>query len=190
MIKVQIKFFKQNLPRLKSLLAFEYGQEEWEDCWKKWGLYYRSEMKERFDIYSKGGGDWAPLKPSTIYRRRHGKGGRYKRGKKAYLKALATGGGQVSILRDTGTLFNALSPTLGKLGQRQDIYKNGVGVGFADVPHPRGGTATIAQIASYHQTGGKHLPKREILVEPNDTTKLQMVRYAEQTMQKLLKGMK
>jgi hypothetical protein len=37
---------------------------------KQWGVRYRSFIQERFDKYSKGGGDWPPLKPETIARRR------------------------------------------------------------------------------------------------------------------------
>jgi hypothetical protein len=40
---------------------------------KRWGEYYRSFAKERYVIFSRGGGDWAKLKPSTIARRRNTK---------------------------------------------------------------------------------------------------------------------
>jgi hypothetical protein len=38
---------------------------------KRWGEFYRSFAKERYVIFSRGGGDWAKLKPSTIARRRN-----------------------------------------------------------------------------------------------------------------------
>lgn len=62
----------------------------------KWGARYRSFVQERFDIFSKGGGDWPPLKASTVARRRKGR----KKSKKP----------RATILRDTNTLFTALQP--------------------------------------------------------------------------------
>ena len=41
---------------------------------KQWGVRYRGFVQQRFDQYSKGGGNWAPLKPATIARRRKGTG--------------------------------------------------------------------------------------------------------------------
>lgn len=42
-------------------------------AFKQWGVIYRSFVKERFDIFSKGGGDWPPLKDTTKQARRVGK---------------------------------------------------------------------------------------------------------------------
>ena len=81
---------------------------------KQWAARYRGFIRERFDIFSKGGGNWAPLAPATIAARRKGK-----KRKKA----------KPAILRDTGVLFAALSPTFGKPGQIQEIIKFGVEVG-------------------------------------------------------------
>lgn len=63
----------------------------------KWGVRYRSFIQERFDTYSKGGGDWPPLKASTVKARRSGKKSKKKKPK-------------ATILRDTSTLFTALQP--------------------------------------------------------------------------------
>ena len=45
---------------------------------KQWGVRYRSFAQERFDAFSKGGGDWPPLAPSTIARRRAAQSSRKK----------------------------------------------------------------------------------------------------------------
>lgn len=43
---------------------------------KQWASRWMTYIRRRFDRNSKGGGDWAPLKQSTIDRRRYSKGGR------------------------------------------------------------------------------------------------------------------
>lgn len=145
------------------------------DVVRLWGRMYLSFTKERYDRFSKGGGDWPGLEESTIYRRRHGGKAKSKRGKRAYQKALATGGGQVSILRDTGVLFSAIDPTIQrpKGGLREQIpYGMEVGYG-GPTRHPTPGSArrhaTIAEIASYHHEGipsktGRKI--RKVLVDP------------------------
>jgi len=134
----------------------------------KWGARYVAAMRERFVRNSMGGGDWPPLAPSTMYARRHGKGGRYKRGQKAYKAAFLSGGGQFAILRDTGILFAALDPTFQAIGAYSENIEHGIRVGYGgNDTHPTGG-ARIADIAAYHQEGGGNLPQRKILVEPDD----------------------
>ncbi|HUU11866.1 MAG TPA: hypothetical protein VM431_15180 [Phycisphaerae bacterium] len=39
------------------------------DAVRQWGARYRGAMQERMSIFSRGGGDWPPLKPATIARR-------------------------------------------------------------------------------------------------------------------------
>lgn len=137
---------------------------------KQWSFRYRAFAQDRFDRFSKGGGNWAPLAKSTIYHRRHGGAGGFKRGKKAYEAAVAGGGGQISILRDTGLLFNTLDPKLKQPGLYEMPGLNKITIGFSDGIKHTGGSASIADIANYHQSGGKYLPKREILVEPDQDT--------------------
>ncbi len=126
------------------------------DALKKWAARYRSFAQLRFDRFSKGGGNWKPLAPSTLRRRRKGK-------RKNVRKA--------TILRDTGTLFAALDPTFtSRPGQLETNIPFGVTVGYGGPGrHPKG-RATIADIASFHQEGGPHLPKRELIVGPDSKT--------------------
>ena len=169
---------------LRSGLRGESGPVR--DAVYQWAVRYRAAMQRRFNEFSRGGGDWPPLAESTIIGRRHGKGGRFKRGKGALARARATGGGQVSILRDTGTLFGALTPAfVGVPGQHQQHIPNGIAVGFGGpAKHPRG-VATIAGIAEYHQEGSGKLPKREILVPPSDQLMLAMTGDMERAIRKL-----
>ena len=41
-------------------------------AFKQWAVRYRVFVQRRFDLYSRGGGDWAPLKTSTIKGRKKG----------------------------------------------------------------------------------------------------------------------
>jgi hypothetical protein len=83
----------------------------------------------------------------------------------------AQGPRRVSLLRDTGLLFNALDPQFspGKGAIQQDV-PFGLTVGFGGpAKHPQG-RATIADVAGFHQTGTPKMPKRQILVEPDTRT--------------------
>lgn len=80
----------------------------------------------------------------------------------------------VTILQDTGTLLRAVQ--VGAAGNRWDAIPFGVAIGFNPLPHPpRPGAKskrarTVADIAAYHQHGGKHLPRRTIFVAPDQRT--------------------
>ena len=79
-----------------------------------WGAIYREWVRERFVTFSRGGGDWAELKPATVARRRKGKKrtATFKRGGRRM--RIKTGG--PAILRDTSTLFAGTDPTLNRHG--------------------------------------------------------------------------
>jgi hypothetical protein len=133
---------------------------------KQWGARYRGFAMKRFDIFSKGGGDWAPLKPATIARRRKGKGT-----------------GAIAILRDTSTLFRALNPILGQPGQLEQYPGTfTVELGFGgNQAHPNS-KATIADIAAFHNFGMGNNPKRQIIVVPDAHTLEQMSKDAERNL--------
>lgn len=135
-----------------------------------WSIIYRAFTRMRFFKLSRGGGDWPPLKASTLRQRRKGKGE-----------------GTAAILRDTGALFASLQPDLGTGGLIQSE------------PRPLGFTAflgggqtyqsgpTLAEVATWHHTGAGNLPVREILVQPAPPTIAQMGRKAKEIMVKFLK---
>jgi len=131
---------------------------------KQWGARYRGFAMKRFDIFGKGGGDWAVLKPETLKRRRKG-------------------GKGAAILRDTGTLFRALNPVLGQPGQIE-AYPNAftVETGFGGAQKHPSGKATIADIASFHNFGMGHNPKRVIIVAPDMKTLDLMAKDAERNL--------
>lgn len=125
--------------------ARELGNKT-EKVYKQWAIRYRSFIQRRFDKFSRGAGDWAPLK--------------FRKG---------------TILRDTNTLFTAMSPTfVAPPGSINKLLDDGVEVGFAGTASHKGGP-TIAQIAYWHHTGAGNNPVRKIIVEPDAATLSSMV---------------
>lgn len=107
---------------------------------QKWTIRYRVYTQRRFDQFSKGGGNWPPLK--------------YRSG---------------TILRDTNTLFTAMAPTLNPPPGSVNIFDaTSVEIGFGgNASHPGG--PTIKQIAEWHNDGVGNLPIRQIIVIPPQT---------------------
>jgi hypothetical protein len=122
---------------------------------QKWTVRYRIFIQRRFDQYSKGGGDWPPLKY------RHG-----------------------TILRDTNTLFTAMSPTLNPPPGSVNIFgPDSVEIGFGgSAAHPGG--PTVRQIAEWHHSGAGNLPIRQIIVVPPQYVLDGMVNDAQAEMDK------
>lgn len=129
---------------------------------KQWAFAYRVFARRRFNVFSRGGGDWPPLKKSTIAGRRVG-------------KRIGQVGRRVSILRDTGTLLAALEPRMSRPpGLLERIFSEGVEVGFGGpARHPKG-RATIADIARFHDAGEGNLPERKIIADPDHKTMRKM----------------
>jgi hypothetical protein len=178
MIQVSVKVNLDPLKRFAAAVQADLrasGNGPIREALRQWGARYRSFLHERFDKYSKGGGDWPPLSPRTMARRRGPRKG-YK-GPRAF-----------SILRDTGTLFNALTPEFTrKPGQLQEDIPFGVRVGYGGPSkHPKA-KASIANVAHFHQIGAGHLPARKIIVEPNDPTIKRMESDMERAIQKMAK---
>lgn len=121
---------------------------------KQWAAIYRGFVQERFDKFSKGGGNWKPLAPSTIAGRRKGGG----------VGLVAT------ILRDTNTLYAALDPGTLKPGAIEQHTNFGVTVGYGGGDRHPEGQVSIADIAGWHDQGTNRIPQRQIIVPPDDKT--------------------
>lgn len=184
MFEIKYKMNDKPLRELQKLLDRGGDGGPLRDMFTQWGRRYLTFVRRRFVRFSRGGGGWEPLAESTK-RGRRGPKRRKTRSGRARAKTTTRGSGRrFAILRDTGTLFNALSP--GAPGNLLDVMKEGVRVGFSGRHrHPKG-KATIADIAEFHQAGGKHLPKREILVEPDERLARSMYRDATRAVQKML----
>lgn len=153
--------------------------------YKQWAARYRAFLRERYDRLSRGGGEWPPLSEATIRRRR---------GYQKALKKFLTGKTEIfsfktSILRDTNTMFTALQPTFkGAPGALEEDIEHGIRVGYGGPQRYKdGGAATIADIASFHQEGAGKLPKREIIVPPDNNTMEAMTRDMDRGVAQMLK---
>lgn len=137
---------------------------------KRWAVRYMAFIRRRFTVFSRGGGDWAPLSPFTIARRRAGalaKTGMatgIKSGTKRQVKQTTR---TVAILVDTAVLRNSL--TVGAPGSLFEQIDRGCRVGVGPTSHNDDGL-TIGDIAAFHQYGGGKLPQRKILVDPDQNT--------------------
>ena len=185
---------------IKSQLANGYGPIN--KAVKLWAVRYRSFAQQRFDIFSKGGGDWQKLSSYTLARRRKGVKSNSIQLKLSYQtpnKFVQPTTKQPAILRDTGTLFAALSPIyVGSPGAIEEIIANGIRVGYGG-PQRHIGTGgrasnkdsheTIADIANAHQNGFlPKLPKREIIVSPPQSVVADMVGDITRAMQSVAHG--
>lgn len=165
-VKVNLKPLKKFLRTVSQDLRLS-GSGPIRKAIKQWAVRYRSFVRERFDKFSKGGGNWRPLSKRTLAGRRKGKGV----------------GLVAAILRDTGTLMAALQPTFTrKPGALERNIPFGVRVGFGGPAKHKGGKATIADIASFHQEGKGSLPKREIIVSPSSKVITAMARDMERAL--------
>lgn len=163
------------------------------DALKQWAFLYRGEMKNRFIKFARGGGDWPDLSESTKAGRRHGRGGNFKRGKRALAKARATGGGQISILIDRGQLVKVLTPRFKRIeGQSEKNIPFGIVVGFQGPGRKtdhfgKRTKATIREVAEYHHRGLGNIPKRELLVDPGAATQRKMGSVMENAIRKVVR---
>jgi len=130
---------------------------------RQWGVRYLAWTKRLFIKNSGGGGKWPALKPSTIAHRRAGRSRQRKIRGRGYRKRGPAG--KVAILRDTGTLFKAL--TVGAAGNLFRRIRGGIRVGFGGPAKHPDGKATIKDIAVFHDQGKGRLPKRQILHKPD-----------------------
>lgn len=127
--------------------------------YKQWAFRVRSFLQLRFAKFSRGGGDWPPLKKQTIARRRVGR-----RVKKV--------GRKTSLLRDTDTMFSALDARFtSKAGAIEQMVRDGIKIGFGgSAKHPKS-SMTVTKLAVIHQEGKGHMPQRKIIVGPDRRTK-------------------
>lgn len=142
------------------------GTGPFKAMYEQWAARYRAFVQERFDTFSRGGGDWRPLK----YKRKRGSRER------------------ASILRDTNTMFRALNPTFqGQPGALQQHIPYGIEVGFGgNAMHPSTqGKITVAELARIHHLGLGHVPARTIIVDPSAQVVAGMVKDAERAVAKL-----
>lgn len=73
-IRITTKIATPTINRLQAALANPSGSEPLRAMQNQWGARMQTFTTRRFNINSRGGGDWPPLAASTIDQRRFGKG--------------------------------------------------------------------------------------------------------------------
>lgn len=115
---------------------------------------YRGFLFDRFNRFSRGGGNW----PKT----KRWKQNKPRRGRKF---KTANGGSRYHlILRDTHTLYRSLTPKYsGRPGQYQKLVSNRIVIGIKGGKHPKA-KITIGRLAAIHNSGEGRQKKRQIFV--------------------------
>jgi hypothetical protein len=115
---------------------------------------YRAFLFDRFNRFSRGGGNWK--KTQRWKRNKPRRGGQFK---------VAGGGKRFHlILRDTNTLMNALTPEFSrKPGQYQKLSGNSIIIGIKGGKHPKF-KGSVGKLAAIHNYGKGRMPKRQIFV--------------------------
>ena len=137
---------------------------------RQWASVYSSFVRRRFNLYSRGGGDWPELKDATKRRRRKARRGR-------------GGARQFAILRDLSLIYKAL--TIGAPGNLNVWIRDGIRFGFGGPARHPGARATIADIARFHNEGEGNNPQRRIIVLPDLRTKATMKRAAQMAVRRV-----
>jgi hypothetical protein len=166
-----------NLGKTKALIAAVNGRSPALMKWKRQAAEaYRSQIFNRFNRFSRGGGDWkqtARSRANSTVKRK----GRKIKGADGRLR-------NAFILRKTHTLFKAWSPVWRNLpGQYQRITEDSVEVGVKGGRHPEA-PFSVGRLASIHNFGEGNMPKRQMMVKPNKATTDLMIKRLD----KLLKG--
>lgn len=203
MLTVSTSLNVRGLTRFKSQVAtgLRTHSGPFGEMFTKWAAIYAAFTRRRFNQFSRGGGNWQPLRPSTIRARagaargRKGKGGGSGKGLGARSSlaltrrgALVNAGRTVSILRDKGILFNAIS--IGATGNYVGRVPRAVIYGFAPVPHTgrrqSKRVATIQKIAHWHNIGAGRNPRRVILANPDRSTRTQLTSAMRAAVRKIM----
>lgn len=133
---------------------------------KQWALRYRTFLRKRYLAFSRGGGNWPPLKPATIRRRR----------KKS-----------TGILIDTGSMITAFEPVFaGKPGQLEETIPFGIRVGVGGSGNHPEANMPMARLFEIHNAGEGHVPERKIVVPPDAQTVDGMVSDMERAIGRML----
>jgi hypothetical protein len=172
-------FNMNGLLRLQAILGTK-SPELMRPCYERWGTRYLGAMHRKYVTNAAGGGDWPRLKTSTVY-------GRMLKAKRLGYARKRGMTGEMSILIDTKTLLGGLN--IGAPGNLFQPHSKGIRVGYGGPAKHPNGNATIADIASFHNSGvpGK-LPKRQIIWPPDANVRSYMLRSLQSHIRTLMAG--
>lgn len=144
----------------------------------RWGHRFLGFLHDRYEKYSRGGGDWPDLAPSTKRHRKKARKGH--RGPRKF-----------AILIEYEILIGSLQ--VGSPGNILTVGRDSVtaGIGgsarYSQGKRTRGGLPTIRDIANFHQQGRGNNPVRKIVVEPDRRCTRDMKRYGLEAVNEMLR---
>lgn len=159
MFSLKVKNSFNKLHNIRKLYVQGMRTDGWgpmHQALEKASAIYMRSMFRRFNRFSMGGGDWAPLSEITIKKKGHD-----------------------AILVASDVLRSALDPSTLKKSGLLSAGHNGFQIGIpSGLSHPNS-KLNIDQLAKVHHFGlasrvNKHLPARKILVRPDAATARQM----------------
>lgn len=149
------------LKRLRSQVTSPRGPLT--EALRSWTTIYGAFVVSRFNRFSRGGGDWRPLSPSTI----EAKGSR-------------------SILVDKGQLKTGLRTALGVTEVNSGNTRKLV-VAFKGGRRHRSGLP-VSQLLSIHHLGLGVVPARRILARPDRSTSDRMAKVIAKAAKEMIRG--
>lgn len=158
----QLTFPVRELRTLREELARPKGPVK--AALNTWALVHRAFLLRRFTTFSRGGGNWRPLKPDTVAAK-----------------------GSSGILIDRGFLKMGLGAGIGLI--RTDIGQMiRLTIGFNNKrKHPRS-QLSIADLATIHHLGLGVVPARRILVPPDAQAKEELKNTMTRVVKRILDG--
>lgn len=164
MFRVKLNYYGSNISRIRKGLRIRGIEPEFGAAFHDMNTYYRTFLQERYRKYSKGGGNWKKLAASTIARKGHN-----------------------TILIDTDRMFSLFQPQIVKTsGLLSNADKLGMTVdGGGKGYYPSG--KSVSEVMGYHQAGGGRLPRRKVIVGPDDATANKIARRYEQAIRNIAK---
>lgn len=136
-----------------------------EGVFKAMDRIYRAFVRLRWRTFSRGGGNWKPLRPRTIARKGHAR-----------------------ILFDTELAYDSVSPEFEEVfsikPDKRTQFKADVTFG-SKKQYPSG--ITVNEVMGYHQEGTDNMPARPVLVSPDLRTKKSMEKKCKELITKYLR---
>jgi hypothetical protein len=167
-LTVKVNYHGRGITALKAALRIRGLVPEYAEAFRDIDRVYRAQLRDRFVRFSRGGGNWRKLAPSTLAARRN-------RNK-----------GSVAILRDTSAMFASFQPTILKTsGMSIPKAKLGFDVNFGR-PASHYSGMTTDRLMRLHHTGAGRLPARKLIVGMDDKTAKRAAKILDAANQKIL----
>jgi hypothetical protein len=150
---------------------------------EKWGLRYLAFLQRKFRENSAGGGGWRPLSPKTLAKE-HPKfrEGIVSRSSPRFVR-------RIGILRISGAIYRSLFK--GESGNLFHRVGNKLQVGVGGPGRHPNADVTVAGLVMIHNNGstagGKNIPRRPIILEPDAATVAAMKQDVAPAAQEMLR---